>query len=832
MKVSLNWIKEYADVKLSVDQIVEKIGAQLGATEEVKQIGLAYQHIVIVRVVECQKHPNADKLHVCKIDDSKVAKGVKREENGYVRVVCGAPNVRAGMLAAWLPPGAIVPSTYDKEQFKLEAREIRGVISNGMLASAHELGIGDDHSGIVEVEDAKPGDDFAKTYKLDDTIIDIENKMFTHRPDCFGVLGVAREIAGITHKPFESPSWYKLPVKLSKESPTLPLKVKNELPGLVPRFTAVAIRLGHNGPSPLWMQSYLSRVGLRPINTAVDITNYFMYLTGQPLHAYDADKLQAVSNQQKAISLETRLSRKGEKLKLLNGKEITFDNDATILITSHGTPVGIGGVMGGAETEVDENTRSVVVECANFDMYAIRRTAMKYGLFTDAVTRFNKGQSSLQQDRVIARVAQDLAKLSQGSIASGIIDKHASLEQPKPVRVAPEFINERLGLKLTPKKMTELLENVEFKVLKAAGKQLAVSPPFWRTDIQIPEDVVEEVGRLHGYDRLPLELPRRDLAPAQKDPVLEFKSKIRDILSKAGANEALTYSFVHGDLMKKAGQDSKHAFQLNNALSPDLQYFRLSLTPSLLSLIHPNIKAGHDEFALFEIGKGHNKEHLEKDGLPKEVEKLALVVAADQKAAQKIGGAPYYQAYVYLRQLAKVLNLRFAYQPFDKQPDYQTAKPYYSQRSAVVVETATGLEVGIIGEFSHSVAQALKLPAFAAGFELSTAKLLNLYSGGTRYQTIPHFPKVEQDMTLKLSSRVSYSQIFSQLSEKLRELKPDNTTANLTPLDIYQKAADTKHFTWRLSIASYERTMTDHEVNKLLEALAAVAREQFKAERI
>ncbi len=327
MKVSINWLKEFTDVKMPVDELVTKIGAQLGAVEEVIDLGKKYQGIVIAKVVTCQKHPNADKLSVCTIDDGGITPDVKRDENGHVEVVCGAPNVAAGQTVAWLPPGTTVPSTHDKEPFVLEARELRSVISNGMIASAHELAISDDHNGIVVLDDElKPGSSFVEAFKLNDYIIDIENKMFTHRPDCFGILGVAREIAGIQQQSFKSPDWY-LNQPSFNQGEGIDLKIVNELPKLVPRFMAVAIKGVSVGPSPLWLQADLTKVGLKPINNIVDITNYMMYLTGQPLHAYDADKLrQLASSKDQVAKLETRKSRKGDTLKLLSGKVITFEN--------------------------------------------------------------------------------------------------------------------------------------------------------------------------------------------------------------------------------------------------------------------------------------------------------------------------------------------------------------------------------------------------------------------------------------------------------------------------------------------------------------------------
>lgn len=832
MKISVKWMQTYAgDVKImpkgGVDELVEKIGAQLGAVEEVVDLGKKYQGIVVAKVVSCEKHPDADKLSLCKIDDGDTLKKVKRDKDGLVQVVCGAPNVHAGMFVAWLPPGTTVPSSYDKDPFVLDAREIRGQVSNGMLASASELAISEDHFGILEItEEAHPGDDFAQLFKLDDYIIDIENKMFTHRPDCFGQLGVAREIAGITHQKFTSSNMYLQPKTTVNSKKGLQLQIKNQVPELVPRFMAQVFENITVQPSPVWMQTYLTRVGVRPINNIVDITNYFMLLTGQPLHAYDADKLPS-------MSLETRLSKKSEKLKLLNGKEITFEDDTTILITSKNIPVGVGGVMGGADTEVDEKTKNIVLECASFDLYSIRRTSMKYGLFTDAVTRFNKGQSPLQCDRVLAWARGEIM-CDSAAIPGNIYDEHTTLKPPKLVRVSVKFVNERLGLELTRSEMKTLLTNVEFEVDLPDNKdELKVTPSFWRTDIEIPEDIVEEIGRLYGYDNLPLELPKRDLTPAQQDASQVFKQRLRETLAKAGANEVLTYSFVHGDLLDKVGQDKTKAFKLSNALSPDLQYYRLSLTPSLLDKVHMNIKAGFDEFALFEINKVHYKGEMDADDphVPNEDTHAALVVAHNDKSRPE--GAAYYHARLYLEQIAPntVAHL-IPLTKFNLKSDewgQQLAAPYEPSRSAAIVRE--GQLWGVVGEFKASVTQKLKLPAYAAGFEVHMKAI-----DGERaiYAPLSHFPKVEQDITLKVATSVSFGEIESVLNYALDDIKPANTQVTLMPLDIYKaKDDDThKHVTFRLKITSYDKTLRAEEVNTLLNKAAAQATKKLGAERI
>lgn len=845
MKIIWSPAPYYTNLDLSqqtTQSLVEKIGAQLGAVEETINLGERYRGAIIAKIISCEDHPNADRLHVCKIDDAGQTPDVERDDDGYVQVVCGAPNAREGILVVWLPPGATVPESFDKDPFVLEARLLRGVVSNGMLASPRELGIGDSHEGILELdesEDAKPGVLFGQAYDLDEDIIDIENKMFTHRPDCFGLLGVYREIAGILGQQFVSPDWYSKDnaASISPETAELPITVRNELPELVPRFMAVAIDDVQVKASPVWLQVLLTKIGIRPINNIVDITNYLMYLTGQPLHAYDYDKVQAQDAGTAHPTIVVRHPHADEKILLLNGKEITPRADA-IMIATNDTLIGVGGVMGGGDTEVDNQTKRIILEVASFDMYSVRRTSMAHGLFTDAVTRFNKGQSPLQNDRIIAKAIDEIRSLAHGKVASTIVDdNHIApdvLERQslhKPVTLTAEFINTRLGLSLSAETMQNLLQNVEFLV-NVQDDTLTVTAPFWRTDIEIPEDIVEEVGRLYGYDQLPLVLPKRDLTPTRKDTHLEIKQHVRRVLSAAGANEVLTYSFVHKNLLDKVGQDVSQAFQLSNALSPDLQYFRLDLLPSILDKLSPNLKAGYDEFALFEIGKNHTLLHRDEDGLPTEFEMIALAYTAQNKL--KKTGAAFYQARLFLTQLADSLGVPLSFAPITDNPTVPVVQPFDVQRSAYVTVRGTDHFLGIIGEFKPSVRKNLKLPEHTAGFEIGLSELLSAPRAAGGYITLPRFPKVEQDICLRVSHDTPYDRVYSLAWEKISEVQPANTLPSLGPVDIYQPQDDAsyKHITLRLSLASYERTLTDTEVSKLLDHVAEAAAKELAAERV
>jgi phenylalanyl-tRNA synthetase beta chain len=850
MKVSLNYIRflnQHYDccgdvTRIGVDELTRKIGAQLGAIEEAEKLGDKYKGIIVAKIVSVVDHPDADRLHVVMIDDNGAVKDTERDSDGYIQIVCGAQNLHEGMLVAWLPPGITVPETVGNEPFVLEARELRGVKSNGMLASARELDLGTDHTGILEINDpfdvVHVGDDFASAFRLkDDVILDIENKMFTHRPDCFGFIGVSREFAGIQGMQFKSPGWYSLDAVIpSLEADELPFEASNELPELVPRFMAIVMRDVRVDLSPTWVRVELAKIGIRSVNNIVDYTNLFMCETAQPLHAYDYDKVKALSGGNKAM-LTVRHPRPGEKIKLLNGKEIEPRAEA-IMIATDKQLIGVGGVMGGADTEVDETTKHIILECGTFDMYSVRRTSMAHGLFTDAVTRFNKGQSPLQNRAVLAKVIDEIRSCAGGRIASNVVDLNQVSGREwvhPPVPVSVEFINERLGLTLSADEMKQLLENVEFSV-SVDGDSLTVTAPFWRTDVELREDVVEEVGRLYGFDHLPLELPTRMIEPAHKDALLELKSTIREHLVRSGANEVLTYSFVHGNLLDKVCQDKNHAFQISNAISPDLQYYRLSLTPSLLEKVHANIKSGYGQFALFEMGRVHYKGEMDAADpeVPNEDDHLALVISTADKDIKKEAGAAYYEAKKYAMQLLpEVDKYMVALKDFDfKDDDWgrQLCAMYEPNRSAVIVWN--DLTWGIVGEFRATVVKALKLPTHSAGFEIGLEVIRN--APHRAYQPLPRFPKVEQDICLKVSADMQYRTVHDLVIQKVNELQPEQVLVSLSPVDIYQRSDDQSHkqVTLRLSIANYERTLTDEEVSKLLDKVAIAAKDAIGAERV
>lgn len=843
MKVSLNVIKQLINFELPpVDELVRRINQQLGSVEQVENLAERYRGARVVRVVECAKHPNADRLSVTKIDDGMAVPNVPRDENGLVQVVCGAPNVQAGMWAVWLPPASTVPaSILEGEPFTLDARKLRGVLSQGMLAAADELAIGTDHEGVVALtprdlpagKALQPGADFAALFGLDDYVLDIENKMFTHRPDCFGQLGVAREIAGILHQPFTSPAWYNLE-QVFGDGDSVPLVVSNDIPQLVPRFMAVAIRGVQVAPSPFWLQCQLVAMGAKPINNIVDATNYVMLMTAQPTHAYDYDTLHGGQ-------LGVRMARQGETLALLSGKTIELTPDDIVIADGQG-PVALGGIMGGSRTAVSATTTTIVLECATFDMYAVRKMAMRHGVFTDALTRFNKGQSPLQNAAVLNRLIGMVGGEQASHVVDskpftsehgGILDEYfAGKYEPATIDITSRFINQRLGSHLTENDICTLLNNVE---IHSHGPEnelgyICLQVPFWRTDLETKEDIVEEIGRLHGFDTVPRQLPMRRIQPARKNPRRELKRVVREALARAGANEVLSYSFVHERVLRGAGQDPAQAFRLSNALSPDLQYYRLSVLPSLLDKVHANIKAGHSEFMLFEIGKGHTKARMGEDGLPAEQSLIDLVYSSKKPRA----GAAFYRVRATLDQLAHDSGLTLVYTPVTAAQDDPVYAPFDINRSAHVwvegSEAASQSErqlIGVVGELRPAVVKHFKLPDYTAAASLHLDVMEQVWRDTVvHYQPMSRYPTTARDISIQTSTEVTYNELVQAVSSAMTrasETYPDVTIRDLTPLSIYKATPDASHqtTTFRLTLSSSQATLSAERVRSIIRTVFA-----------
>lgn len=813
MIISVNWLKKFVDIDMPIDELVSLIGARLVEVEGTEDLGEKYKDVVVARVVTSVKMENSDHLNIVRIDDGGVVADIERGEDGFIQVVCGAPNVHDGMLVAWLPPKSVVPETYGTDEpFVLAARPLRGHVSNGMLASARELALYDEHDGILEVDkEVEPGASFAEVYELNDTLIDIENKSLTHRPDAFGVIGFAREVAGIQGKQFQTPEWLRDITEVEAVTDALEAPVISiESAELSKRFQLVVLDgVTEEAQSSVEMQTYLARSGVRPINAVVDISNYLMLLTGQPTHMYDYDKLKAVAGDDFTVGV--RSGRADETLILLDGKETTLD-ESDIVITAGDTPVGLAGIMGGKSTIVDETTRRAVLEVATFDLYHMRSSQMRHGVFSEAVTRYTKGIPAELGRPVLNKAVKMAAEYIGATPASGAIDAYPGERPPEVVEIESSHVNDLLGTQFSSDDIAELLENVEFEV-SFDGLKGAVTVPYWRNDIHIPEDIIEEVGRLSGFDAINATMPSRDFTAVHPARIDVLRTTTRSSLVSSGLNEVLTYSFVHGDLLKKVGQKQEDSYRITNSISPELQYYRQSLTPSLLQHINANVRLGYNAFGLFEFNKVHDKSFgMTDESVPVERNALAVVMTD----AKNTSGTAFYQAKYVLERILKAAGVKARYVALDTSRDADLAQsaPFEPKRSAQVV-LEDGAVLGVVGEYKKAVAKAFKLSEYTAGFEISVDLLVERAPlVAIEYAPLSRYPGVERDLCFKVAESVAYADVEGAVSEALSTAAVE---ASVAPLDIYApESGDTKNVTVRINLVSHDKTLTSDEVSEII----------------
>ena len=811
MLISLNSIKKYVQIpaELSTEKLIELIGSRLVEIEEVIELAPKYKGVYIVKVVSAEKIPDTH-LSLCQIDAGPHTAEFAEAGAETVQVVCGAPNVHAGMLAVWITPGSIVPSTYGNENFRLGKRKLQGYESNGMLAGADELGFDNEHKTIAEIDPkiAQPGDSLADVFDLNDTIIDVENKSLTHRPDCFGLIGFAREVAGILGQPFPEIEWPAL--KLADD---LAMKVTITDSAICPRYSCAIFDLPDNQPEKYLTPTavFLSKAGMRSIDPMVDLTNVMMLETGQPLHAFDYDKLVAIGqsgqNSQQNGAKDTpeiivRLAQPGETIQLLDGKTIECIPE-DILITSNSIPVALAGAMGGKNTEIDASTKRVVLESATFSLYNLRKTQMAHGIFSEAITRFTKGQPAAMTFPVLS---ETVARLGVSPLA--VVDAYPDKPRKTVVKITTLEINQLLGTTYDQGIIIKTLENVNFTV-SATGDTLEVTAPAWRTDIHIKEDIIEEVGRLLGYDNIPLALPEKPFAGTEVAPMLRLKSELRSILSdRLAMHEVLTYSFVSKALLEKSGQDPADHYEIVNSISPELQNFRSQIVPSLLDKIRENIKSGHRDFSLYELNQVSSKANgLSAEETPVLNNHLGIVCLGD-----------FYKLKTYiLTMLRRGLKVELEYSQLVAGSKAAETYPYLEPAHSAVL-LLNGETIGAFGEIKAAVARRFKLETTVSACELDLDKIVDLPRRIDTDLKLSRFPSVERDLTLKVSADAQFGRVHTLLDQVLAS---ENLIFETLPVSIYQSAPDspTKNFSFHLKFSSPDKTLDQSDITKIMDKI-------------
>ena len=777
MRVPLFWLSDYCDPGLPVRALEEALTMTGTKVEALHHHGVgALDRFVVGRVVEAAPHPEADRLTVC-----QVALG-----NGQVtEIVCGAPNVAAGQIVAVAQPGAVMPDGTTLGQAKL-----RGVVSNGMILAEDEVGIGTEHAGIMVLDDGlEPGTPLADVLPVATDVLELE--ITPNRPDCLGIYGVAREVHAATGAPLAPPPWAQdpgsaAPAELAEAT------VVVEVPELCPRFTARVFEGVTIGPSPAWLKARLMAAGQRPINNVVDITNYVMLLTSQPLHAFDLDR---VAGQR----LVVRRAGEGERMTTLDDVERVLDPDVVLIADDDG-PTSIAGVMGGARSEVHEGTTRVLMEVATWDGPNIHRTSTKLGLRTEASARFEKSLSSQSPVEAQAVAAQLMLALTGARLVPGTIDVGGTGPDPEPIRLRDERVGGLLGSQISRARSAEILGALDFGVADAPDGLDVTVPHFRRHDVTREVDLIEEVARIDGFDRLPATLPaNRTGRAARLTTAQRLARRAQDALAGRGLYEVWGWSFTPADrgdrLSLPADDPRRDVVRLENPMSEEHAVMRTTLLGSLLDVAQHNAARGRPEVALFETGTVY---FARPEGLPREVRSLAALVSGDVFRAKGL-----------LEAVGEALRVPLE---VDAAP-----QPFLHPGAAATVRVGVP-PAGWLGEVHPLVARRWDLDQVSA-FEVDLDMLIAGADAVPTYRDLTSFPELRLDLAVVVDDEVPAARVLHTVRAAAGPM-----LADVRVFDVYtgsQVAQGRKSLALALAFRAPDRTLTDEDVAPLRDAIVA-----------
>ena len=812
MRVPYLWLREYCDPGLAVEELGELLALRTTELERISYVGPpSADGFVVGKVVSVERHPNADRLTVCEV-----------ETGGTTRtIVCGAPNVAAGQTVPVALPGAVLPGGQ-----KLGRAELRGVASDGMILSEAELQIGDDADGIAVLDgEAVPGSPLAEVLPLAEPVLELE--VSSNRVDCLGVYGVAREVHAFSGAPLAEPPWEGDAEAAGKGQVSDYASVTVEVPELCPRFTARVFTDVTIGPSPLWLKARLVAAGQRPINNVVDITNYAMLLTAQPLHAFDLDR---VPNG----ALVIRTAADGEKMTTLDGVERTFDAES-VLVCDRDGPSGIAGIMGGEVSEVSESTTRVLLEVATWSGVNILRTSRKLGLRSEASNRFEKQlhpELAIRGQRIASKL---IVELCGARLVPGTIDAAEEMPPVRRVRLRPHRADSLLGMRIEPELCATYLERLGFGV-EREGENLTAEVPCHRYyDVGREADLVEEVGRIHGYDEhLPATLPQARSQGGRLTREQSLRRRAEDVMRDLGFNAVVTLSLVDpglpGRLRLPTGDLRRAPIRVSNPLSVEHSELRTTLLGSLLDAARYNLARGAERVALFESGRAYlARGRSEAGGVlggkfagrrqPPAFEPHCIAALAVGPRTVPSWGAEdrptdFFALKGVLEALAGQLGATVQFQP--------EAHPFLHPGRAARVRLG-GLEAGWLGEVHPLVCREWDLDR-ATGFQVHLAELAAAASFGLeRYEDVTTYPAVQQDLAIVVAEDVPAARVREAVLAGGGEL-----LRSAAVFDLYrgeQVGPGRKSLALRLEFRAPDRTLTDAEVGARREAIKAALAE-------
>lgn len=789
MKVSLNWLKNYVDLDVSINEIIEKLTLAGIEVEEVEYVGNELPNVVVGKVVEKRKHPDADKLSVCTVDIGT---------DNPVEIVCGAPNVAQGMTVPVATIGAVLPGN-----FKITKAKLRGVVSSGMICSQKELGIGDDHEGIWDLGELEvpTGTTIVDALNLESDII-LDLFITPNRADCLSVIGVARELAAVFGLSLKKPvvELFETDTNISDLA-----KVTVDAPDGNPRYAARVIRNVKITQSPGWMQQYLNAAGMRPINNIVDITNFVMLELGQPLHAFDYDQLTGQE-------IKVRYSKVGEKFITLDDKEHTLPVK-TVLICDAAKPIALGGIMGGQNSEISDQTTTILLESAYFSPAAIRSHAKKIGISTESSQRFERGVDPNGTVFALNRAASLMTEYAAGDIASGIIDVYPDIISPLEIQLRDKKISQILGIKLKESEIKELLASIK---IDYDGK-MAVVPTF-RPDITREIDLIEEIARLYGLDNISGKEKVEILYDFPVNARSEFIDRLKNFISTRRLFEVNTNSMVSEKELILVGK--QQPVSILNPLSDDMKYMRTQILSSLLKVCAHNQNRQIPDVQIFEIGKIFYKRE-KGNGKYGENWQLGILIAGNIFPEQ--WGMPAKKADLfYLKSLSQDL---LSYLKIGKLTYHESELDLYSN---VQLEIKSGKKhLGYIGQIRKEICNKFDVNSDIYFAFFNVEDLFNLENSLPQYAPISKFPSIRKDLALLVSQNVSAGELKSFI-----EKNGGDFLATIDVFDVFtgkHLKEGEKSIAFKLLFQDSERTLTEDEVNERFEKIIALTSEKFDA---
>lgn len=797
MKVSLEWLRELIDVKIPAEELAETLTRGGIEVEGVEHLNQGLEPIIIGEIVRLEHHPDADKLWICEVNLGDQS----------VQIVTGAQNLLVKDKIPVATHGTTLPTGQ-----KIRKSKLRGVESNGMLCSTEELlldaSFGDPRSegGIMILPPETPVGISLSEVIQGDSVLDLE--LYPNRPDCLAMVNVAREISSLTGEKIHLNRWAE-----TEQGPEYPVDTQTRIiieePELCHRYAALLVEDVKIQPSPDWMQKRLSAAGVRPINNIVDITNYVMLEMGQPLHAFDRNKVSG--------AIHVRRARPGEKLMTLDHVERTLDPEM-LLIADDKEALALAGVMGGLDSEITDATTRILVESAHFSNVSIRRTSRRLGLRSEASNRFEKGINVSGIAATLGRVSELILELGAGR-PIGFVDECRILPETRTVKITAGNTSALLGMSFSLKEISSVLNRLQFPY-EPKDEGFVVKVPSYRSDIQIEQDLIEEVARLTGYDCIPTTLPRGSQTQGRRTPEQEFRRKLRHLMVNLGMNEVLTYSFNRPDADEAWGQ-AERGIPLMNPLREELSVMRTSILPGLLEVAARNVTRRNLDVRIFEIGNVYLGTGKPLTELPEERLRLAglLYGKPSRHWLKSVNEYSFYTVKGLIEEVGQELGIKLQYEV------PKNTELLHPGRSAEIY--LQGEKVGFIGELHPAMGKESGLE-HALVFELELKPMFDAGDRTIRTASIPRFPSIQRDIAVVVAKEVPAQAVMARIRElggKLLE--------NVDIFDVYTGKPipeDRKSLAFALRYQSLERTLTDEEVTTLNTKILEGIEKEFGAE--